>query len=157
MNSIQVFLASYAEELIWLAIALALLILEAATVQMVSIWFCVGAIAAVITALLGGSVAVQVVVFVAVSALALAFTRRFVKDVLKVRKTPTNADSVIGAVGQVVETINNEDAVGRVHVEGLDWTARATRGEVIPAGSHVKVDAINGVKLMVTPIEEKED
>jgi len=116
MNSIQMFLASYAEELIWLAIALALLILEAATVQMVSIWFCVGAIAAVIAALLGGSVAVQVIVFVVVSVLALAFTRRFVKDVLKVRKTPTNADSVIGAVGQVVETINNDAPERKKHI-----------------------------------------
>ena len=38
MNDIQVFLATYAQPLIWLVIALVLLILEAATVQMVSIW-----------------------------------------------------------------------------------------------------------------------
>ena len=50
MNGIQVFLAAYAQPLIWLAVALVMLIIEAATVQMVSIWFCLGAVAAAIAA-----------------------------------------------------------------------------------------------------------
>ena len=56
MNGIQVFLAAYAQPLIWLAVALVMLIIEAATVQMVSIWFCLGAVAAAIAAILGGSI-----------------------------------------------------------------------------------------------------
>ena len=56
MNDIQVFLAAYAQPLIWLAVALVMLIVEATTVQMVSIWFCLGAVAAAITAILGGSI-----------------------------------------------------------------------------------------------------
>ena len=157
MNDIQVFLATYAQPLIWLVIALVLLILEAVTVQMVSIWFCVGAVAAVIAAILGGSVAVQIIVFVAVSGLTLAFTRKFVKKVLHVKKTPTNADSVIGAVGQVIEAIDDEAATGRVRVEGTDWTARTPDGSCLPEGTKVKVKAISGVKLMVTAVKEKEE
>lgn len=157
MSSLQLFFAQYAQPLIWLAVALLLLIIEAATVQMVCIWFCVGAVCAVITALLGGSVTVQVIVFAVVSVLALVFTRRFVRDVLKVKKTPTNADSVIGATGLVLEEINNEAETGRVHVEGLDWTARTGDGSIIPAGATVSVTAIAGVKLIVTLVKNKEE
>ena len=150
MNDIQVFLATYAQPIIWLAVALVMLIAEAATVQMVSIWFCLGAVAAAIAAILGGNVPVQVVVFVVVSGLTLAFTRKFVKKVLRVKKTPTNADSVIGAIGQVTGT-------GRIKGEGMDWSARTTDGSKLPEGVKVKVKAIAGVKLMVSPIREKED
>ena len=141
MNDIQVFLATYAQPIIWLAVALVMLIAEAATVQMVSIWFC----------------PVQVVVFVVVSGLTLAFTRKFVKKVLRVKKTPTNADSVIGAIGQVTEPIDDEAGTGRIKVEGMDWSARTTDGSKLPEGVKVKVKAIAGVKLMVSPIREKED
>ena len=157
MNNFQIFLATYAQPLIWLAVALVMLIAEAATVQMVSIWFCLGAVAAAITAILGGSVPVQVVVFVVVSGLTMAFTRKFFKKVLRVKKTPTNADSVIGAIGQVTEPIDDEAGTGRIKVEGMDWSARTTDGSKLPEGVKVKVKAIAGVKLMVSPIREKED
>ena len=147
MNGIQVFLAAYAQPLIWLAVALVMLIIEAATVQMVSIWFCLGAVAAAIAAILGGSIPVQIVVFVVISGVTLAFTRKFVKKVLRVKKTPTNADSVIG----------DEAGTGRIKVEGMDWSARTTDGSKLPEGVKVKVKAIAGVKLMVSPIREKED
>ena len=155
MNGIQVFLAAYAQPLIWLAVALVMLIIEAATVQMVSIWFCL--VAAAIAAILGGSIPVQIVVFVVISGVTLAFTRKFVKKVLRVKKTPTNADSVIGAIGQVVEPIDDEAGTGRIKVEGMDWSARTTDGSKLPEGVKVKVKAIAGVKLMVSPIREKED
>ena len=142
MNGIQVFLAAYAQPLIWLAVALVMLIIEAATVQMVSIWFCLGAVAAAIAAILGGSIPVQIVVFVVISGVTLAFT---------------NADSVIGAIGQVVEPIDDEAGTGRIKVEGMDWSARTTDGSKLPEGVKVKVKAIAGVKLMVSPIREKED
>ena len=129
MNDIQVFLATYAQPIIWLAVALVMLIAEAATVQMVSIWFCLGAVAAAIAAILGGNVPVQVVVFVVVSGLTLAFTRKFV----------------------------DEAGTGRIKVEGMDWSARTTDGSKLPEGVKVKVKAIAGVKLMVSPIREKED
>lgn len=157
MNALQLFFAQYAQPLIWLALALLLLIIEAVTVQMVCIWFCVGAVCAVITALLGGSLTVQVVVFALVSVLSLVFTRRIVRDVLKVKKTPTNADSVIGATGLVLEEINNEAETGRVRVEGLNWTARAEDGSIIPVGETVTVNAIAGVKLMVTHNNKEEN
>ena len=128
MNGIQVFLAAYAQPLIWLAVALVMLIIEAATVQMVSIWFCLGAVAAAIAAILGGSIPVQIIVFVVISGVTLAFTRKFVKKVLRVKKTPTNADSVIGAIGQVVEPIDDEAGTGRIKAfSEMRFATRSTR------------------------------
>ena len=142
MNGIQVFLAAYAQPLIWLAVALVMLIIEAATVQMVSIWFCLGAVAAAIAAILGGSIPVQIIVFVVISGVTLAFTRKFVKKVLRVKKTPTNADSVIGAIGQVVEPIDDEAGTGRIKVEGMA-TAQTTY--------HVNGSAIHQADLPDAP------
>lgn len=157
MNTLQSFFSANAQPLIWLAVALCLLIVEAATVQMVCIWFCVGAVFAVFAALLGASVGVQIIIFAVVSAASLAFTRKFVKKVLKVRRVPTNADSVVGEVGVVLEEINNIEESGRVRVNGLDWTARADNGYVIKPGETVLVKAISGVKLIVEPVEKKEE
>lgn len=157
MNTVETFFSANAQPLIWLAVALLLLVVEAATVQMVCIWFCVGAIFAVFAALFGASVGIQIVVFVVVSGLALALTRKFVKNVLKVKKIPTNADSVVGEVGTVLEEINNIEETGRVRVDGLDWTARSDSGHIIKQGTAVLVKAISGVKVIVEPIESKEE
>lgn len=157
MNSVETFFSANAEPLIWLAVALLLLIVEAATVQMVCIWFCVGALFAVFAALLGASVGVQVLIFVVVSGLALAFTRKFVKNVLKVKKVPTNADRVVGEIGIVLEEINNIEEAGRVRVNGLDWSARSEDGRIVKQGAAVLVKAISGVKVIVVPTEIKED
>lgn len=157
MDTVQTFFSANAQPLIWLAVALFLLIVEAATVQMVCIWFCVGAIFAVFASLLGASIGIQIVVFVVVSIIALAFTRKFVKNVLKVRHVPTNADSVVGEVGTVLEEINNIEETGRVRVGGLDWTARADNGHIIKEGTTVLIKAIAGVKVIVVPAEKEEE
>ena len=157
MLSIQTFFSANAAPLLWLALALILLIVEAATVQMVCIWFCVGAIFAVVAALLGASAAVQIIVFVVVSALSLLLTRKFVTNVLNFKKVPTNADSVVGQEGVVLEEINNIEEAGRVRAAGLDWSARSDNGKVIKEGTRVKVLALSGVKLIVVPVLSKEE
>lgn len=85
MNGIQVFLAAYAQPLIWLAVALVMLILEAATVQMVSIWFCLGAVAAAIAAVLVVPSGADCCICGDLR-VTLAFTRKFVKKVLRVKR-----------------------------------------------------------------------
>ena len=88
MNGIQVFLAAYAQPLIWLAVALVMLIIEAATVQMVSIWFCLGAVAAAIAAILVVPSRCRLLYLWAISGVTLAFTRKFVKKGAAGEKDP---------------------------------------------------------------------
>lgn len=135
--------------LFWLLFAIALGMLEAFTVDLVAIWFAIGATVAIIPAMLGLSFWIQLVVFLIVSLLTLAFTRPVAKDVLKVRKTSTNADSVIGMVGIVTEEIDNLEERGRVRVNGLDWSARSDDGAPIARSERVLIKGIQGVKVIV--------
>lgn len=135
--------------LVWLLIAVALGVFEAATVDLMAVWFAVGALVAVIPAMLGLPFWAQLVVFLAVSLLSLAFTRPMVVDVLKVKKTSTNADRVIGMIGVVTQEINNIEERGRVLVNGLEWSARSDDGAPIDEKHNVLVKAIEGVKVIV--------
>ncbi len=128
---------------------------EAATAGLVSIWFAAGAVAGLIAAWLGAGVAVQVVLFAAVSAAALAVTRPLVRRYAAGKAVPTNLDRVLGDTGRVTETIDNARSAGAVYVDGKTWTARSDDGAVIPQGTTVKILRMEGVKLFVRKIEEK--
>lgn len=140
---------------LWLVIMVLFLIVEAATVGLVCIWFAVGALAALIVALLGAGIWLQIVIFIAVSALALYFTRPLVKKYVNSKVEPTNADMVIGKECRVTETVDNIAGTGAVYVDGKTWTARSESDEVIPEGTLVTAKSINGVKLIVA-VSEKE-
>ena len=133
----------------WAAAILIFGIAEAITVQLVSIWFLVGAIAALIAALCGASPVIQIIIFIAVSVLALVITRPLVKKYISPKKENTNADRVIGQIGIVTEDIDNINAAGQVKADGKIWTARSIDSSIIPAGREVIIDRIDGVKLIV--------
>lgn len=139
------------EPIIWLVLGIALAVTEGLTIQLTALWFALGAAVAAVAAVLGASLMVQVVIFLVVSAGTLLFTRPFAMKILRVKKESTNADRVIGAVGIVLETIDNDSAAGRISVMGLDWAARSAGGAEIAKDEKVKVLAIDGVKLIVVP------
>ena len=135
--------------IIWAAAIVVFGILEAVTAQLVSIWFVFGAIAALIASFFNVSFAIQVVIFVAVTVLALVITRPLVKKFINPKKVKTNADKVVGQAGIVVQDINNVEATGQVKVDGQIWTARSTGNNVIASGNEVIIERIDGVKLIV--------
>ncbi|MBQ3266119.1 MAG: NfeD family protein [Ruminococcus sp.] len=135
--------------IIWLILAVAMAVLEAVTVQLVSIWFCIGSVAACITSLFTDNIIIEAAVFVIVSALALAVTRPLVKKMKSRGAEPTNSDRYIGKTAIVIENIDNDKAQGLVKVDNQKWTARSVTGDIIPKGTSVTVSAIEGVKLMV--------
>ncbi len=151
MDGLIAFLTQYQVPLLWLVAMIALVVVEAATTQLVSIWFAAGALAAAIAAIFGAGSAVQLVVFVVVSGVLLAVVGRTARDSVRVKRVATNADSVIGQTGTVLEAIDNLEETGRVRANGLDWTARSAAGEQIPVGQTVMVERIEGVKLVVSP------
>ncbi len=133
----------------WLAVFIALAVGEAATVGLVCIWFGVGALCAFLAAYLGGAFWVQLLVFAAASALALALLRPAAARHIKPKRSPTNADRVVGQTGLVTETVDNAAGTGQVNVLGQAWTARSLLEVVIPAGTQVEVRRIEGVKVLV--------
>ena len=138
---------------IWLILAVLFMILEASTVTMVSLWFSGGCLAALAVALLGGSWGIQICVALAVSAVLLACLRPMVRKHITPKLEKTNIDAVIGSRGYVTADIDNLSATGTVKLGAMEWTARSTSGVIIPAGTLVQVDKVEGVKVFVTPAE----
>lgn len=133
----------------WIAMLVILIVVEAVTAQMVTIWFAAGAAAALVAEILGAEVWLQWIVFVVVSAVALVATRPLVKKLTKTRVQPTNADRCIGQTAIVVEDIDNVEGKGQVQVNGIIWTARSSDGSVFKKEEQVTVEKIDGVKLIV--------
>ena len=138
---------------LWLGLTVLLLAAEAATVTLVSLWFAAGALAALVITLLGGTVWLQIAAFLAVSVVSLIALRPLTRKYFTPKLTPTNIDSVIGSAGLVTVPIDNLNAAGQVKLNGMEWTARSTTGDPIPAGTKVQVDRIEGVKVFVTPAD----
>ena len=134
---------------IWGAAIVLFLILEAVTVGIVSIWFALGSICALIAALLDAPVWLQIGWFALVSILTMILTRPIVKKYVNGKKQPTNADRVIGMKATVRERIDNLAGEGSVFCDGKEWSARSEDGSIITSGSVVTVKAIEGVKLIV--------
>ncbi len=140
---------------LWLCAAVLFGVVEAVTAGLVSVWFAMGSVGAFFAALGGLNVTVQLVIFAAVSAAALAVTRPLVARLGRDRHVPTNLDRVIGRSAGVTEDIDNDASTGAVYVDGKTWTARSAGGEVIPAGTKVEIQRMEGVKLFVKKSEEK--
>lgn len=143
--------------MIWLGLFVAFLIAEAATVSLVSVWFAAGSLVAMFASMLGAPIWLQITLCLVVAAALLACLRPLARRYFKPGLTATNVDSVVGTRGYVVTRVDNESATGQVKLNGMEWTARSTTGAVIPEGTLVQVDKIEGVKAFVTPAEVPAD
>ena len=140
--------------ILWLGLMLLFLVIEGTTVALVSLWFAVGALAAIPVSLLGGEIWLQVVVFVVVSGAALAMVRPLIRKYMKPKLVATNTDALIGTAGRVIADIDNIAAQGSVKLGGMEWSARSTDGSPIRADTVVRVDQIQGAKVHVSPVSQ---
>jgi len=148
-NTLSIF-TSYAPY-IWVVAVIIFAVVEGMTAQLVSIWFVVGSIGALVASLLGANWWVQGIVFLALTLLTLLGTRPLVKRLSRVNHVETNADRVIGKTAVVTEEIDNLAGKGQVKVLGNVWSARSVNDDMkIPVGQHVVVQKIEGVKLIVS-------
>ena len=139
---------------IWAGLAVVFLIVEAACpIHLVSIWFVVGSLVAMIAAMLHWALWLQITLFVLVSGALLAMLWPAVRKYLNPAVEKTNVEAVIGSVGLVTVAIDNLTATGQVKLGAMEWTARSTTGQSIPVGTIVRVDKIEGVKAFVSPAE----
>ena len=138
--------------LIWLGVAVALLVIEVLTVDLIAVWFALSALVMVIvTAIFPQMFFVwQLLIFIILTAVLLISTRKLVKGFLKRRKgQETNLELILNHQGRVVEEINNDLEVGAVKINGIVWSARSQKGETIAKDELVIVLEIKGNKLIV--------
>ena len=141
------------DTIIWLVLLIVFLIVEAATVVLISLWFAGGALAALISSLLGAPLWLQITLFLLVSAGLLICLRGVAKKHFTPRLARTNVDAIIGSRGYVTADIDNISAAGTVKLGAMEWTARSSSGAPLAKGTLVKVDRIEGVKVFVSPAE----
>lgn len=135
----------------WLAAAVFFLVVEASTVSMTSVWFAIGAAAALLTCLFTGSLRAQALVFIVVSALCLWAFRPLAAK-LRRKATPTNADRNLGREATVLTPVTAE-VPGRVRLDGVDWNARCvTPGDRLEPGERCRITEIHSTLLLVEPV-----
>lgn len=140
--------------ILWLILLVVFLVAEAACpIHLVSIWFAVGTLAAMVVSLLHGALWLQTAVFVVVSAGLLAMLWPLVRKYLNPNVSKTNLDAIVGSTGLVTAAIDNLHGQGQVKLGAMEWTARSTDGEPIPVDTTIRVDRIEGVKVFVSPVE----
>ena len=135
----------------WLIAAVGFLVLEGCTFNMTSIWFAIGAAAALISCLFTDLFRVQALLFIVVSVLCLLAFRPLAA---KLRKAPTatNGDRNLGREAIVLSPVTAE-LPGRVRLDGVDWNARcATPGDTLAPGQSCRVAEIHSTLLIVEPV-----
>ena len=141
------------ETTVWFVLLILFIGVEAATVTMVSAWFALGALAALIATLCGGELWLQLVLFFAVSAVSLALLRPLSKKHFSPKLTRTNVDAMADKLCLVTTPIDNLAGQGQVKLGDVEWSARSTDGSPIEAGAQVRIDRVEGVKVFVTPVK----
>jgi len=119
--------------ILWFVLLVVFLVVEAACpIHLVSLWFAAGALVAAIISLLGGQLWLQVTAFLVVSVALLAALWPVVKKFIRPKITATNVDATVGSQGYVTAQVDNLNAQGQVKLNGMEWTARSTDGQIIP-------------------------
>ena len=137
---------------IWLVISLFFFILEIATTGFLIFWFGVGGLVATLCSLVIKNVIVQTLIFIVTSTLLTIFTKPLVDKYVKTTNTTkTNAYSVEGKVGKVTKDIEPIEGRGQVIIDGETWSAKSFDDSFIPKGTEIKVESLNGVKVIVKP------
>ena len=135
----------------WLIAIFSFLIIEALTLNLVTIWFAFGSLCAFISTYFTDNIIIQLIVFIIASTLSLIITRPIFNKYVKNNIEKTNIDRVTGKTGIAltnIEPLKN----GRVKVDGKDWMAASE--EKIKKDEKVYVLKIEGAKVIV---KKKED
>ena len=139
---------------IWLVISLFFFILEIATSGFLVLWFGIGGLIATLLSVFVDNVVIQTLVFLFTSTILIIFTKPLVSKFSKPEQiVKTNAYSVEGKIGKVTKDIEPVEGRGQVIIDGETWSAKSFDDSFIPKGTEIKVESLNGVKVIVKPFK----
>jgi len=133
---------------VWLGIFVVLAVVEGLTSNLVTIWFCIGAIAGMIAAAFGAPFWIQVICCVIVAFVSLFALKPYMEKVVAPKLTKTNLDRLEGMTAIVIEEVG--PLAGAVKADGKEWNARSNDANTISAGMPCKIVKLDGNKLIVT-------
>ena len=137
----------------WLIVAGIFFVIEMATSGFLIFWLGLGSLFAMITSFITSNLAIQTIVFVVTSAILIPFTKPLADKFVTKKTVPTNSYSLIHKHGIVTIDINPIEATGQVKVNGEIWSAKSENESSISKGTEIEVLAIDGVKLIVSPVK----
>jgi len=139
--------------IMWLIVCIVLVIVEVATLNLTTIWFAIGGLAAYLCGFVGAGFWGQFFVFVVVSLVMLFFTRPVAQKYLNKDRIKTNAESLVGQTAQTTSRLNNREGFGSAVINGQEWSAISSSDDmIIEAGEDVEILEVRGVKLVVRKV-----
>lgn len=142
--------------IVWIVFIVVTAIIELETQDLITIWFTLGAVVALIACILKAEVILQFILFLVVSAVAIICTRPLAKRMQSKEIIKTNSDRIIGMTATVTKDISPEN-VGEIKIEGRYWRAIPLENEEYSIGDKVLIQAISGTKVIVTDTEPNEE
>ena len=140
---------------IWLILCGTFLLIEIFNISFLLIWPGIGSFFAFIASVLGAPIEIQIAVFAISTTIMIIFMKPLTKKLFKNNdSTKMNNDAMIGKKGVVIKEINSTEDVGQVKVAGELWSAITLNDEKIKINEIVEVTKVDGVKLVVTKINE---
>ncbi|MDR0290067.1 MAG: NfeD family protein [Treponema sp.] len=141
---------------IWVALVIIFAVVELLTFGLTTVWFAIAALVMVFLSFFGIPFAVQVLIFLAISAVLLIFTRPLAIKRFKMKKEKTNVEGFAGKHVLITKTIS-EFEKGEAKLNGLVWSARSENNTEITEGTKCEVLRVEGVQLIVRPLTIMEE
>jgi len=138
----------------WVIIFIITVYVELETVNLVSIWFAVAALVALICGVFFAKPIMQIIIFLGTATIAIILTRPLAKKITNRAIIRTNVDRHIGKIGVVTKEIKPFE-IGEVKVDNIYWRAINADGEFLKIGDIITVDGIEGIKFIVSKTNNK--
>ena len=136
--------------MLWLILVIALVVIEAMTYGLTTIWFAAGALAAAIACYMKAGLMIQLAIFFVISLLLLFVTRPLALKYMKKGMPKTNVNSLVGKTAIVIEPVDNKAQTGRVRLYDVEWMASARENDkILPEGAVVEICEVHGARLIV--------
>ena len=126
---------------------------EIMTVGFLLFWFGIASLISMVVSFFTSNLVIQMVVFLVSSVILILATKPFVKKFMNKKNIATNAYSLIGKTGLVIQEIDNVKGIGQIKVGGEVWSAQSEDNSVIPVNTEIELTKIDGVKAIVKPIK----
>ena len=138
----------------WLAIMVILIVIEAFTFSLTTIWGAIACIPLIFIARTQLEFKWQILIFAFLSLILLVFTRPFAVKKLKISKTNVN-----GLIGQDVIVTKKIGTLEKGEVKssaGVIWSAKSRDGSEIKSGTVCSIVALSGNTLEVEAKKDSE-
>ena len=140
--------------IVWLGIFVLAIVIEAVTADLVTIWFAIGGVIALIISFIPGvQWWIEIIVFMVISVATLLCLRPIATKLLKRNIVSSNVDEMIHKKGKMIKGCD-EINHGEVKINGVVWTAISSdEHQAIKEGTLVEVLAVDGNKLVVKEVK----